>query len=110
LNSFTISNGASSPTLEHEAHLDGASFLNADDACQTAPTMTDAEREEAIARAGAAMQSEYAAYKAADARRDVEAATTHLNRAYRHLEQQRELVAGRSREQVQRMEAERGLR
>jgi hypothetical protein len=65
--------------------------------------MTDAEREEAIKAAGQAIERHMAEYAASGCF----AARGAADRARRFMEQ---LIAGRSPEQVARMEQERGLR
>lgn len=65
-------------------------------------TMTDAEREEAIQRAGKAIEKHMAIW-ASDG---CMAARGDVDRARQSMEA---LIAGRSPEQVARMEAERGL-
>lgn len=64
--------------------------------------LTDQEREAAITRAGNAMEAAYAEFGRTGRQED-------LDRAYRHLQQMRELVGQRSQAQVRRMESERGL-
>ena len=60
------------------------------------------QREEAIWRAGQAMERAYGDFQLTGHQTD-------LDRAYRHLEQMRELVAGRAPAVVRQMELERGL-
>lgn len=64
--------------------------------------LSHAEREEAIRRAGEAMEGAYRLFAETGKAED-------LDRAYRHLQQMRELVAGRPPEVVAAMEQERGL-
>jgi hypothetical protein len=64
--------------------------------------MTEDELEAAIQRAGIAMQSWYARFQQSKLPAD-------LDTAYRHMGQQRTLIARRSPAQIARMEQERGL-
>lgn len=64
--------------------------------------MTDDEREDAIYRAGVAMEVWYARFKASQDQAD-------LDLAYHYLGIQKTLLAGRSAEYVAKLEQERGL-
>lgn len=79
-----------------------AACAGADGACGTAPTDVDSWREDAIRRAGNAMEASYRVFCLTGD----EAA---LDRAHRHMEQMRELVTARRPEFVQYLEQQRGL-
>lgn len=84
---------------------DAGSFLRmkSDKADTTMTPMTDEEREQAAYRAGCAMQAWYSQYQ-------LTGEPKYLDMAHEAMGLMRKLLAGRSAEQVARLEQERGLR
>ena len=95
------------PQVVSTESSDGDSSCGTDDACLVGEDrvshMSDTEREDAIVRAGKAIEAWYSRYQASGDPRA-------LDIAYRMLGNQKALIEGRSAAFVARLEAERGLR